>query len=127
MVDSNRQSLLHPLAQVDPKFGQVHIQHKVEFFFREVLVVRQQGGKQPSPLVSDGELFHELGSQIIVPEDGISTPLKDPKHTHAIFGGQCAVEGVERVGEHVTVLIVPIDPRPSAIKMLPRRAFETCL
>ena len=87
----------------------------------------QESGKQASPFVCDGELLHELGGQIIEAEDGISSPKKDPKHAHAVFGRGRAGEAIELVAKDMTVLIGSVDPRARAIQMLPGRTGEASL
>jgi len=89
--------------------------------------VQQQGGQQPDPLRRDSQLAHQFDGQIIAPEEGIGSSLKHPKHGHAIFARQCVIGCVEQVAEHMTVLVDPVDPRPCAIQMLPRRTRKTRL
>ena len=111
------------IPRLYPACGQMLIQHPVEFFFCQVLLMWQQSGKQASPLLCDSQLSHQGHREVIAPEDRISTSLKHPKHAHPIFGRQRTVSRVERIGQDMAVLILPIDPRPRAVKMVPGRTL----
>src|SRR5882757_2336743 len=80
----------------------------------------------PFPLL-DVEALFATSAGLSLRLCGSPPPQQDPQIASSVFTSRGAVEAIEGVAEHMTVLIVPIDPRSRAVQMLPRRAGKTCL
>ena len=106
-----------------PQCGQARVEQRVDLLFIALLVVGQQGGERAAPLLADSQLRQKFQGSLIEPEGGISSAQEHPKQTQSVFGRGGAVGCIQWVAQHMTVLILTVDPRPRTVEVLPRGAF----
>ena len=102
------------------------IEQVVELVFLPLLLVGQPCDDLLAPFGGYSQLFQKAQGQFIHPKGGIGSAQQNPKQTQAVFGCCGAVGRIERVAEHMTVLVLSIDPRPRAVEVLPWAPGEAC-